>query len=316
MTASTGTVEFMETVAHALDPNLSMYLLRENERFAVFAGLWGSWWLDDTRRRAKVVLVTVLKDTGSPAPKGPVTLGRLVPWLVMRPDVAPHHRVRRQLHVVDEENPIWESLHQTLLTEFENTPNSKTTHPPSGSLVFDPSQDNHHGRAMVQPEVLSHMGLTQSPVAGRDVQDGVPRPRRLINRRRVEATRSGPPPEAPGRACIHAGWPVRSGGPGVRGETHNKATRAAADGGRRRTGPRTVPWSPLPVGPAPTAASWAPSTSGTRGSWPTIGQAKDRRMEPPGQRGRQANLHPDVHRNQTPTRPPVLQTEATANTRP
>ena len=178
------TMEFMQTLGKAMDPNLSMYLLREQDQFALFVGLWGMWWLNETNRRAKVVFVMVLKESSVAAPLGPLPFGQLVPWLVL------------QLHVVDEENPIWEDLQKTLSKEFTKTvvpPSSSTkklvldsSHPSGPSRLssgMDPSlQDNHLGRTMSQPEVLTEINLQQTKSA----TSADARPRALINQRVVE----------------------------------------------------------------------------------------------------------------------------------
>ena len=126
------TMEFMQTLGKAMDMDLPMYLLREKDQFALFVGLWGTWWINDTNRRAKIVLVTVLKEPSVSAPSGPLPFGQLVPWLVL------------QLHVVDEENPVWEDLQKTLSKEFAKSSNNRPS-PTSKKplLVLDSSHPGH-----------------------------------------------------------------------------------------------------------------------------------------------------------------------------
>ena len=144
MSLTTATIQFMDVLAKALDPKLPTYLLREDNQFAIFAGLWSTWMLNnETNQRAKVVMVTVLKEPGAPAPPGPMPFSHLIPWLVL------------QMHIVDEENPVWDDLQKVLSSEFSarnlgrTTTKSTKSSPTPQPLILDSSQDNHYGRAMI-----------------------------------------------------------------------------------------------------------------------------------------------------------------------
>ena len=239
-TATPTTVQFMETMANAMDPQLNMYLVQEDATFALFAGLWSSWFLNETQRRAKVLLVTVLKEPGQPAPPGPLPFASLVPWLVL------------QTQVLDEASPAWDNVRTALATELAAAGPSDPART-ADTLVFDPSQKTHQGRPMARSDALTQWTLTQTAVGGRTVADGVPRPQGLLNRRRVEYALEGLE-----EVRVYVEKPTTKQPIGKEME---------ADAGLARTRAPAPPAGPVTVPPA--ARSSGPSTSGTRGSWRT-----------------------------------------------
>lgn len=177
-------VSFMEQLTQSLAPDLPVRLLQENARFAVYVGLWSTWWLNDANRAAKVVLVTVLKplpEEGSnavppvPVPPGPLPLGDLVPWVIV------------QLQSVDDENPAWAAIRRALDAEFaaKEAELSSATTRKRGPNQYDPSQNTLSTRAVTQPAQLASLQLEQQDT---DDATQVPRPAALLDRQRVPYT--------------------------------------------------------------------------------------------------------------------------------
>lgn len=160
----------MELFNQSLSSELSLRLLRENEAFAIYAGLWSTWWVNDTNAAAKVLLVTVLKEAGMNAPPGPIALGDLMPWVVF------------QLHAIDQESPIWEDATRVLSEEFKRMSEPRESRPEQQRrIVFDTVQKNHSIRAIAEPSQLSIFKLEQGG-SGNET----PRPPAMTDRRRVE----------------------------------------------------------------------------------------------------------------------------------
>ena len=86
-------VAFMRLVNQAMGDDLQLRLLREDEQCAVYAGLWSTWWINDTNRAAsaatvalplnggwdQVIFATVLRDPAVKPPPGPLRFGDLLP---------------------------------------------------------------------------------------------------------------------------------------------------------------------------------------------------------------------------------------------
>lgn len=192
---------FMDLFNRSLAPELPMFLLRQNEKLAVYVGLWNTWWVNDSNRAAKVVYVTVLKDPGVPAPPGPLPLRDLSPWLVV------------QLHHIDEDSPAWEATRRALASKFEpvtssngddvhqpvsrprvdNKPRCNNASSSSSRLVFDPTENNHTGQVVAEPAQLTtfHVEQVVAPAPDAPPVSGLPRPAPLLDRRRVEYTITG-----------------------------------------------------------------------------------------------------------------------------
>lgn len=158
---------FTRLMNQAIAPTLEMKLLQENDRHAMYVGMWSTWWINDTNAMAKVILVTVMKEPGTPAPRGPVPLESLTPWIVL------------QFQTINDENPVWGRIQDILSSEFRP---SATPKQPSNKLVFDPSQATHQSRSLTEPDRLARLALEQTSTP--DAQAA--KPSVALNRKRVE----------------------------------------------------------------------------------------------------------------------------------
>lgn len=146
----------MGLMNNSLAPDLSVRLLRENEEYAIYAGLWSTWWVNETNASAKVLLITVLKEPGIPAPPGPLALAALVPWVVF------------QMHAIDEESPMWSDVQRVLGDDFKRmSEQQEPSKQNSTRMVFDTSQKNHNIRAIAEPSQLTAFKLEQDDGSSR-----------------------------------------------------------------------------------------------------------------------------------------------------
>lgn len=226
--------EFAQLLVESIDPNLSMYLLKESEKFAVYAGLWGTWELNDTNLAAKVVFVTVLKGSPKPAPRGPMSLDALLPWVTL------------QMHHIDQESPVWESTRTALSGEFERMLTRASAarcrpgctvgwvapwHQPA-KLQYSSASENLNVRKFQEPSQLAAFVMNQA--TGEEAE--VARPPSVLNRRRVAYLVDNVSGGLHAQHKTHAHGRSNRGA-GVRGEKHSQATVAEFDGGGGGAGP-------------------------------------------------------------------------------
>lgn len=182
--AATAAESFQDYVNDALAPDLPMRLLKEDARVAVYAGLWGTWWPNDEKRLAKVVLATVPKDDGNPkAPPGPINLEAL-DWLIL------------QLQTFDEECAIWGAALGALLRDdlaaADKATASRAGRPSKGMrLQYNQVTENIQTRQILDPTWFSTIPMLQTnpdDETSTDDDATAARPVSVLNRKRVQYT--------------------------------------------------------------------------------------------------------------------------------
>lgn len=194
MAAAVSETAFRADMVRALDPQMSMYRVRDSPDGALtlFAGLWSTWWVNEENCMAKVVLATVPEAAGKAVVKQPL---QSLPWIIL------------QLQTLGQDSPAWADLCIALQPEFRaakvdptvlHRDRSLSSKPPrqgntADSLTFDPTQETHAVRQWAQPDLLDAVVVRLVDEPGKDRPAAGPRPSDVANRTRVEYSIEGVP---------------------------------------------------------------------------------------------------------------------------
>ena len=156
-------------INHALGQDLSMRLLRQNERHNQYVGLWSVWWSNaGDIASVRVVIATVVRNN-SGAPEQMNLVG--LPWVIL------------QLQALSPEDLMWPQVYKTLQEEIhakgQETPSAKRC---PGMIAYETAQIDHARRELVDPERLQEYTITRVDDGNETVG---PRPMEVRNRKRV-----------------------------------------------------------------------------------------------------------------------------------